>query len=181
MKYLVFFIKDDYFGIDIFKLAEVLNPVKLHPVPDVPEFISGVINRRGEVIPVVSMRRRFGITEEAGKARIVILRFGKGEKIGLLVDGVTEIAEIPRERISKPSSLFKGFRAEFIEGIAEMGNERIIIIMDMERVFSTEEKVLLKESKRKAEGEKSPAKKTAKKGGGKKRLLKSTGVNVKDE
>ncbi len=146
MRYLIFLVKEEYFGIDVFKVVEIIKPTRFYHVYDLPDFIEGLINLRGELIPIVSMRKRFGIDESPSKSRIIIVKI-EDEKIGLQVDSVVEIAEIPPEKISKPSKLFKGFKAEFIESVAELKDNRVAIILNLNRVLTTEEKILLKSSK----------------------------------
>ena len=128
-------------------------------IPELPDFVSGVISVRGEIIPVIDLRIRFGITEKAGKQRVVLIRL-EGNKVGLLVDNVTDIAEISEEKISKPPKLFKGFKAEFIKGLcqkhfhagAETSN-KVIIILDIERILTSEEKIKLKRTRGKLNNE----------------------------
>ncbi len=147
MRFLIFQVKEEFFAVDVFKVVEIINPMRFHHVYDLPGFIEGLINLRGELIPVVSMRKRFDIDEGAKNSRIIIVRV-EDEKIGLEVDDVIEIVNIDTQRLSKPSRLFRGFRAEFIESVAELDNERVAIILNLDRVLSTEEKIMLKDSKK---------------------------------
>ncbi|VAX34350.1 Positive regulator of CheA protein activity (CheW) [hydrothermal vent metagenome] len=154
MKYTIFDIADENFGIDIQGVVEILKPQKLFKIPELPDFVSGVISVRGEIIPVIDLRIRFGITEKAGKQRVVLIRLEEN-KVGLLVDNVTDIVEISEEKISKPPKLFKGFRAEFIKGLgqehsyvgAKPSNNKVIIILDIKRILTSEEKIKLKTSR----------------------------------
>jgi len=153
MRYTIFDIAGEDFGIEIQGVVEILKPQKLCKIPELPDFVSGVISLRGEIIPVIDMRVRFGITETADKHRIVLIRI-EGEKVGLIVDNVTDIVEIPEKKISRPPKLFKGFRAEFIEGLCRDGakpsdNSKVIIILDIERILTSEEKIRLKTSRKK--------------------------------
>ena len=155
MKYTIFDIADENFGIDIQGVVEILKPQKLFKIPELPDFVSGVISVRGEIIPVIDMRIRFGITEKAGKQRVVLIRLEEN-KVGLLVDNVTDIVEISEEKISKPPKLFKEFRAEFIKGLGQehscvgakpSNNNKVIIILDIKRILTSEEKIKLKTSR----------------------------------
>jgi len=146
VKYTIFTVEDEYFGLEIHKVVEILNPVRLHKVPELPAFISGVIKVRGEITPVVDMRVRFGVKNLSGKYRVLIVRLGE-DKIGLHVDTVTGIVEIPDDRISRPPGYFKGFREEFIRGVGH-SDDRIVIILDIEKVLTTEEKIELQSAGR---------------------------------
>ncbi|NOY40189.1 MAG: purine-binding chemotaxis protein CheW [Nitrospirae bacterium] len=161
MRYTIFDIADENFGIDIQLVVEILKSREMHKIPDLPDFVSGVINVRGEIIPVVDMRIRFGITEKAGKQRILLIRLEE-DKIGLLVDNVMDIVKISEEKISKPPNLFKGFRAEFIKGLGQEDtyvgaktsrSNKVIIILDIERILTSEEKIRLKSSREKLKNE----------------------------
>ncbi len=165
MKYTIFDIAGENFGIDIQWVVEILKPQKLFKIPELPDFVSGVISVRGEIIPVIDLRIRFGITEKAGKQRVVLIRLEEA-KVGLLVDNVTDIAEISEEKISPPPKIFKGFRAEFIKGLGQEdfyagaktsssnnNNNRVIIILDIERILTSEEKIRLKRSRGKLKDE----------------------------
>ncbi len=162
MKYTILDIADENFGIDIQWVVEILKPQKLFKIPELPDFVSGVISVRGEIIPVIDLRIRFGITEKAGKQRVVLIRLEE-DKVGLLVDNVTDIAEISEEKISPPPKIFKGFRAEFIKGLGQEdfyagaktsnSNSRVIIILDIERILTSEEKIRLKISRGKLKNE----------------------------
>ncbi len=151
MKHLIFTIKDEKFAIDIMRIVEILNPIDVHTIPELPHFIDGVINLRGSVIPIINMRKRFDIETSSDKSRIIIIKFDD-EFIGLIVDKVLEIKEIEPEKIKKPSRLFKGFRAEFIKGIANLYKNDVVIIMDIDRVLTTEERVKIKESRKRLKG-----------------------------
>ena len=146
MRYTLFTIGDEYFGVEIQRVVEILNPLRLHKIPELPSFISGVINVRGDIIPVIDLRVRFGIGYSSGKYRILIVRL-ENYKIGMYVDKVTEILDIPDECISKPPKFFKGFREEFMKGIGHVEGERIIILLDVEKVLTTEEKIELNSSR----------------------------------
>ncbi|VAX33446.1 hypothetical protein MNBD_NITROSPIRAE02-989 [hydrothermal vent metagenome] len=157
MRYTIFDIADENFGIDIQWVVEIRKSQKMHKIPEFPDFIAGVISVRGEIIPVVDMRIRFGISEKAGKQRIVLIRLEE-DKVGLLVDNVTDIVEISEEKISKPPRLFKGFRAEFIKGLGQEDayvgtktsrSNKVIIILDIERILTSEEKIRLNSFKEK--------------------------------
>jgi purine-binding chemotaxis protein CheW len=195
MRCLVFRIGMEYFGMEIGMLVEILNPGTLHRVPELPDFIPGVMNVRGEVIPVVSMGKRFGLEAAEGRNRVMIIRMGD-EKVGLMVDHVYGIESIDERKITRPSRLFRGFRAEFIEGIAEMDTERVLILMDMVKVLTREERVMIDKAREKMikseSGDEKPAgvkgekegkqgKAPSKKRSGRKKVMKSAGVKVKDE
>jgi purine-binding chemotaxis protein CheW len=140
-KFILFRVGAEVFGIAIGKVLEILNPPVVNPLPEVPDYIAGVITLRGSVIPLVDMRKRFGLKPEPRKERAVVIRSG-GEKVGLVVDEVIEIRGLEDKEISDPPAIFRGLRTEYMSGIAKTGSG-VAIILDMERILSSVEKILI--------------------------------------
>jgi purine-binding chemotaxis protein CheW len=143
-KFTVFRISDEIFGISIARVVEIIKPQKVFSIPGLPDFLSGVMSVRGSVIPLIDLRRRFGVNPTGKKERIIVTRFGE-EKIGFLVDEIREILALPAEEISAPPSFFKGFKAEYVNGLGRK-NDSIIILLDIDRLLSSEERIQLAES-----------------------------------
>lgn len=142
-KVAVAIIGKDEFGIDITRIVEILKRQKVFQLPNLPDFVAGVINLRGEVIPVIDLRRRFGVEDIRGKERIVVIRFGR-EKIGLSVDDIKEIINLDPSEISSPPSIFRGLKTEYMNGIGRR-NERIIVILNLDSILTTEEQIKIEE------------------------------------
>lgn len=149
-KIAVAIIGGEEFGIEINRIVEILKGQRVFQLPNLPIFLSGVINLRGEIIPVIDLRRRFGFTETKGKERIVVIRFGK-EKIGLCVDNIREIINLEPTDISTPPSIFRGLKTEYMKGIGKK-DERIIIILNMDSILTSEEQIKIEEIKGKEIG-----------------------------
>jgi len=139
VKVAVVFAGEEEFGIDIGKVVEILKVPRVHTLPQLPAFLSGVVNIRGEVIPLVDLRRRFGIVPASGKERIVVVR-SDHEKVGLLVDSVKEIISLQPEETLRPPGMFKGLKTEYMTGIGRRGDS-IIILLDLDALLSSEEKI----------------------------------------
>ncbi len=129
----------EHFGIDINRVVEILKAQRIHVLPQLPSFLSGVVNVRGEVIPLLDLRKRFGISPSSIKERIIVIR-SEREKVGLLVDGVREIVDIHPGEISEPPSMFRGLKTEYLTGIAKKGDD-IIILLNIDTLLSSEEKI----------------------------------------
>ena len=143
-KFAVFRIGDEVFGIEITKVVEILKSQKTHTLPELPEFLSGVITVRGEVIPLIDLRKRFGIRSAVKKERVMIVRYDD-EKIGLVVDEVKEITSLDIGDITHPPSIFKGLKKKYLTGLGKKG-DMIIIILNLDDLLTSEEKIMLKES-----------------------------------
>jgi len=145
MKFTIFNISDETFGIDISRVLEILRVPKIFTIPGLPEFLSGVMSVRGAVIPVMDLRRRFGMNPAGRKERIILVRYGL-EKIGFLVDEIKEILELNPDELRPSPSIFKGFKTEYLTGIGKK-DERIILILNIDNLLTSEEKILLQETK----------------------------------
>lgn len=143
-KFAVFRIADEIFGIGIGRVVEIITPQEVFSIPGLPEFLAGVISVRGSVIPLIDLRRRFGTKPAGKKERVIIVRFEK-EKAGFLVDEIKEIMELSPEEITPPPSLFRGFKTEYLHGIGKKEG-RIIILLNIDNLLTSEEKIRLGES-----------------------------------
>ncbi len=143
-KFTIFTIGDELFGMGIERVVEILKLQKIFTIPGLPEFLTGVMSVRGNIIPVIDLRRRFGLKSSGNKERIIIVRYGQ-EKIGFLVDEIKEILSLSPEEIRTPPSIFKGFKTEYLTGLGKHA-EDIIILLNIDNLLTSEEKIQLKES-----------------------------------
>jgi len=133
----------ELYALDIMRIKEIIRPQKLTPIPKAPSFIEGVINLRGVVIPVADLRKRFDqpISEANRKNRIVVCSL-TGRIIGLLVDEVTEVKRFGRNEIAPAPQFIDGPEANYFLGVARR-DEELIMLIDLEKVLSTDEKIEL--------------------------------------
>ncbi|UCG78764.1 MAG: chemotaxis protein CheW [Nitrospirota bacterium] len=148
-QYAVFSVGEEEFGVDIFRVVEILNPIKIFTIPDLPEFLAGVINLRGAVIPVLDLRKRFQIESKPDRERIMIVWVG-GQRVGLYIDAVREILDFEPDEIGAPPGIFKGFKPEYLVGLGRRG-ERVIVLLNTDTILTAQEKLALKESKERME------------------------------
>jgi purine-binding chemotaxis protein CheW len=142
-QYLTFKLDDETFALDISKVREVLDFTVVTRVPRTPEFMRGVINLRGSVVPVVDLRLKFGMsrTESGVNTCIIITEVtvdGDTTVLGCLADSVQEVLDMGPEQISAPPKIGTKLRTEFITGMGKR-DEQFIIILDVDKVFSVEE------------------------------------------
>ena len=143
-KFAVFKISDEAFGIEIGRVVEIIRVQKVFSIPGLPDFLTGVMSVRGVVIPLIDLRRRFGMEPAGKKERIIIVRFER-EKMGFLVDEIKDILSLSAEEITRPPSIFKGFKTEYITGLGKK-DDSIIIVLNIDNLLTSEEKIKLKES-----------------------------------
>lgn len=142
-QYLTFRLDDEVFALDISKVREVLDFSTLTKVPRTPDFMRGVINLRGSVVPVVDMRLKFGMstTEQTVSTCIIIVEInldGESLVLGALADSVQEVIELEPGQIEPPPRLGTRLNTEFIRGMGKR-DDQFIIILEIDRIFSTEE------------------------------------------
>lgn len=132
------------FAVPITKIQEIIRITNIVTIPKSPEFVEGVINLRGKVIPVVDLKKRFVLPEKEhdSRTRIVVAEI-EGLTIGLIVDAVAEVMRAEASSFEKTPSLVAGVEQRFIEGIVKDG-EQMFIVLDLDKLFSLSEANLLK-------------------------------------
>ncbi|MDP4225873.1 MAG: chemotaxis protein CheW [Bacteroidota bacterium] len=148
--YLSFKLGDEYFAANVSKVLSILEMTKITKVPKSPDYMRGVINLRGTVLPLIDTRVKFGMTPTEFTVNTCILVLdidmdGESVHIGALVDSVHEVVEIEESRILPPPSIGSKYKSEFINGIAKIGDD-FVMILNMDLIFSADEIVDLKES-----------------------------------
>ena len=139
----VFALDKEEFACNIMDVSEVLKMVKATPLPRSLDFVEGVINLRGEVIPVIDLRKRFGLqeVEKTDDSRIIIVEVEK-RMVGLIVDSVSEVIRMPEKNIQDSPEKVAGAHTDLIMGVGKV-NDRLLIILDLKRILSTEEQIAL--------------------------------------
>jgi purine-binding chemotaxis protein CheW len=142
-QYLTFKLEDEVFALDIGKVREVLDFTSIAKVPQTPDFMLGVINLRGSVVPVVDMRLKFAMTrtETTVNTCIIIVEIeidGENNVLGALVDSVQEVMDLDPGQIEPPPRIGTRLNTKFIKGMGKRDNQ-FIIILDIDRVFSADE------------------------------------------
>jgi purine-binding chemotaxis protein CheW len=146
-QFLTFTLDEEQYAADVGKVREVLELLPMTKLPRMPDYMKGVINIRGSVVPVVDLRRKFGMSEvsETVDTSIIVMDVGEGEKnltVGCLADSVEEVINILPEDVEPAPSFGTAVDTEFIEGIAKR-EEQFIILLDIDRVFEESELELI--------------------------------------
>ena len=138
-KYLTFHLAGEDYGIEIRYVIEIIGIQKITEVPDMPAFIRGVINLRGKVIPVMDVRARFHIEDRAYDDRTCIIVVNiEGTEVGLVVDEVSEVADIPAKNVEPPPRTGKSTGNRCIQGMGKIGTEVKILLDVQELLFNDE-------------------------------------------
>ncbi len=136
MQLVVFDLASEYYGVDIGDVREIIRMQTVTRVPGAPPYVEGLINLRGQVIPVVDLRKRLELVvgEQTNESRIVWVTIN-GQDVGVIVDAVTEVLRIPLSSIEPPSSMVSSVDSDYLRGIAKL-ESRLIILLDMGKVLA---------------------------------------------
>lgn len=142
-KYLTFTLADEAYGIGILKVKEIIGMMPITPVPRTPEFVKGVINLRGKIIPIIDLRTKFGMSsmEYTERTCIVVVETASGEAtvlIGIVVDAVSEVLNVPGDQIEKTPQFGTRLDTDYILGMAKT-DDGVKILLNIDKVLSQSE------------------------------------------
>jgi len=134
-----FKINEEEFGIEILKVQEIIKMLQITKVPNAPNFVDGVINLRGRVIPIIDLRIKLGLTrkDHTKNTRIVVVEL-KNKTVGFIVDEVNEVLRIPKEITEAPPEMIGNINREYITSIGKL-EDRLLILLDLEKILSESE------------------------------------------
>jgi purine-binding chemotaxis protein CheW len=138
-----FGIDEEEFGVEILKVQEIIRMMEITRVPRAPKFVEGVINLRGKVIPIIDLRKRFGLEprKRDKNTRIIVIEISS-MIVGFIVDSVSEVLRIPANTIEPPPPVVSGLDSEYISGVGKLA-DRLLILLDLDRLLSNEEQQVL--------------------------------------
>ncbi len=133
----VFDLAAEFYGVDIGDVREIIRMQTITHVPGAPQFVEGVINLRGRVVPVVDLRKRLDlqVNEQTKESRVVVVDIA-GRDVGVIVDGVNEVLRIPLSAVEPPSTMITDAGSDFLRGIARL-EDKLIILLDLSKVLAT--------------------------------------------
>ena len=146
LQLVTFSIGEEEFGVEILKVQEIVRSMEMTRVPSAPEFVEGVVNLRGRVIPIIDMRKRFGLErkEHDNRTRIIVIDMN-GVVTGFVVDSVSEVLRLPRNTIEPPPPVVAGIESDYVSGVGKL-EDRLLILLDMDSLLSSREQRLLGQS-----------------------------------
>ena len=149
-QYVTFSLGEELFGVEVTRAREILSVTPVTKVPQTPEYLLGVINLRGQVVPVVDMRLKLGlpVTEVTEDTCVIVVEVqidGESIIVGALADAVREVLEIRSDQIEPPPRLGTRLKTEFITGMGKV-NEQFLILLNIDRVFSSEELAIVQDA-----------------------------------
>ncbi|KAF2957330.1 chemotaxis protein CheW [Thermotoga sp. Ku-13t] len=147
LKVVSFALGEEKFALDIMNIDSIVEVGKIVKLPESADYVEGIMNLRGNVIPIINLKKKFSMpdTGRSSSAKIIVVNM-KDKKVGLLVDQVHEVLTLSDKQIEQPPTGVGGTRANFILGIAKLGEE-LLIILNAEEILSKEEKIALESLK----------------------------------
>ncbi|MDR2893811.1 MAG: chemotaxis protein CheW [Deltaproteobacteria bacterium] len=132
-----FSIGEEEFGVDILKVQEIIRTMEITKVPRAQAFVEGVINLRGKVIPIIDLRRRFGLVSKSHDkhTRIIVIEINN-MIVGFVVDSVSEVLRIPSSTVEPPPPVVAGMDSEYINGVGKL-QDRLLILLDLDKLLSS--------------------------------------------
>ncbi len=141
LQLVTFRLGNEEFGIDIKKVQEINRMIEITKIPNAPSHVEGVVNLRGKIIPIVSLRTKLGFdqTEWDKSTRIMVVEV-EGKVLGFIVDSVSEVLRIQDVKIEPPPSITGGSDSAYIEGVINLA-DRILILLDLNALFDADVKL----------------------------------------
>lgn len=148
-QYVTFCLAEELFGVEVNRTREILSVISVTSVPQTPDYMLGVINLRGQVVPVIDMRLKLGLaaadeTQDTCIIVVEVLVDGEPIVVGALADAVREVLEIKSDAIEPPPRLGTRLNTEFIKGMGKV-DEAFLILLDIDKIFNSDELVLVQE------------------------------------
>ncbi|TYP59906.1 chemotaxis protein CheW [Thermosediminibacter litoriperuensis] len=138
-QFVVFRLGQEEYGVDILQVNTIERMMPITRVPKAPYFVEGVINLRGEIVPVIDLRKRFGLPpgEITGDTRIIIVMVDD-LTVGMIVDSATEVIQLPQDAVEPAPSVAGNINSEFLEGVGKL-NDKLLIILNLEKILRPSE------------------------------------------
>lgn len=145
LQIITFKVGKEEFSVSIINVQEIIRLTEITSVPNSPPFVEGVINLRGKVIPVIDSRKRFGLpeTERTEASRIIVVE-SDGKIVGLIVDSVTEVLQLPKSTVEPPPDIVGGVDSDYIDGVGKY-DDRLVILLNLGKLLTFKEEERLEE------------------------------------
>ena len=149
MQLVGFEVGKEIFGVDILMVREIIRSAPITAVPNSPEFVEGVINLRGDIIPVIDLRKRLNLyTEEVKEKNWILILEVEGSVTGFVVDRVDDVLKIEKDNIeAAPEIVLAGLESQYIRGVCEVGEKRLMILLNFDSILLANEIKQLKDTK----------------------------------
>lgn len=145
MKFLTFHLGEEVFAINIMKVERVKEYEKTTKMPNIADYVEGIINLMGEIVPIINLRKKFMLEDFSNKekAKIIVVKLENGKKVGFLVDDVREVLTVTEDLIDEPPAHIGGIsNAKFVSGVIKLPTE-MVLTLEVDNLLTAEEKIAL--------------------------------------
>jgi len=142
-QFISFSVGEEEYGLELLRVKEVIRVREITWLPKAPSFVKGIINLRGDVIPIIDLRDKFGLeaAEATAMTRVIVVEVD-GKLMGMVVDSASQVVRIPADQIEPPPPVFGGFSKEFITGVGKI-DDKLIVLLNIDAVLTAEERTQL--------------------------------------
>ncbi len=142
-QFISFSVGDEEYGLELLRVKEVIRVREITWLPKAPSFVKGIINLRGDVIPIIDLRDKFGLEakEATAMTRVIVVEV-EGKLMGMVVDSASQVVRIPADQIDPPPPVLGGFTQEFITGVGKI-DDKLIILLNSDAILTAEERTQL--------------------------------------
>ena len=142
-QFISFSVGDEEYGLELLRVREVIRVREITWLPKAPSFVKGIINLRGDVIPIIDLRDKFGLEPQAHTAatRVIVVEV-EGRLMGMVVDSASQVVRIPTDQIDAPPPVLGGLSQEFITGVGKL-EDKLVILLNADAILTTDEKMAL--------------------------------------
>lgn len=140
-QFVVFNIGEEKFGVDVNQIRQIIPVMEFTVIPNSPSFVKGVINLRGDIIPIIDLGKKLSLNREKSleeKGKIIIVELDKTTNVGMLVDTVTEMIRINADEIATNSEIMKLVNTDYLQGVAKI-DDHLLILLNLNKILSTQE------------------------------------------
>lgn len=139
-QFVTFVMGEELYGIDIFNTQEIIRIPEITPIPNSLEYVEGIINLRGDIIPIINLEKKFHMVSNMKDKKEIIIIKAFGTKIGIVVNKVFRVIQVEDKEITPPPSILSGIEEEYIKGVTRIDdNTKVVILLDIEKMFFEEE------------------------------------------
>ena len=139
-QFISFSIGEEEYGLELLRVKEVIRIREITWLPKAPSFVKGIINLRGDVIPIIDLRDKFGLEprETTTMTRVIVVEI-EGRLMGMVVDSASQVVRIPSDQIDPPPPMLGGFSREFITGVGKL-EDKLVVLLNADAVLTLEER-----------------------------------------
>jgi purine-binding chemotaxis protein CheW len=142
-QFISFSVGEEECGLELLRVKEVIRVREITWLPKAPSFVKGIINLRGDVIPIIDLRDKFGLEtrEQTAQTRVIVVEV-EGRLMGMVVDSSSQVVRIPADQIDPPPPVLGRFSQEFITGVGKL-DDKLLILLNADAILTVDEKVAL--------------------------------------